>query len=82
MAEISQPLGLNTDTNDDGLAVINATANLTMQRTIMEAFVKLVVCRKITVQQVAAISGQVLDSQTTQVRVGHTLSKQTELQLR
>jgi hypothetical protein len=49
--------------------VLNAAVDQTLERTIVEAFVKLVVCRKVTVQKVAALSGQVLDSCTTQVLI-------------
>ncbi|XP_076464970.1 uncharacterized protein LOC143296876 [Babylonia areolata] len=50
----------------DGLTVLNAASHLVLERTIVEAFVKLVVCRRVTVQRVATASGQVLDSRTTQ----------------
>lgn len=50
----------------DGLTVLNAASQVVLERTIVEAFVKLVVCRNITVQRVVAGSGHVLDSHTTQ----------------
>ena len=53
----------------ESVRVLNAVSNLTLQRTIVEAFVKLVVCRKVTVQRVAPLTGRVLDSHTTQVTV-------------
>ncbi|KAL8602268.1 hypothetical protein ACOMHN_022781 [Nucella lapillus] len=50
-----------------GLEVLNAAPHgAVLERTIVEAFVKLVVCRTVTVQRVAAVSGRVLDSRTTQ----------------
>ena len=75
--EVTAPLKQKTPapTGQDTLTVLNAVSNLTVQRTIVEAFVKLVVCRKVTVQRVEAASGHVLDSHTTQVTdmrgVGH-----------
>lgn len=67
--EVTPPLRQKapTLTTQGSMTVLNAVSNLTVQRTIVEAFVKLVVCRKVTVQQVEAVSGHVLDSHTTQV---------------
>ncbi|KAK7115755.1 uncharacterized protein [Littorina saxatilis] len=57
--------GTPIDTQN-GMTVLNDVSSLTVQRTIVEAFVKLVVCRKVTVQKVAPVTGQVIDSHTTQ----------------
>lgn len=37
------------------------------ERTIIEAFVKMVVCRKVTVQKIAMTDGHILETHTTQV---------------
>lgn len=47
--------------------VLNKIKDATMQRTIVESFVKMVVCHKVTVQRVTITDGQVLESSTTLV---------------